>query len=638
VAVCLGLVLALGVGAAAADEAPIAIETAVGFSDTFRPGHRTPITVTVSNHGAGLSARLQVVSTDGDTFRGQVYRVVHERRLELPRGARKRFHFAVHLAGLADPLSVRVVADGRELARRDLDLRRRFTAERLLLVVSRDVDLDYLNDPGGRGLRVAYPHPDRLPHRWQGYDGVSALVLHGLSLERLAPAQYEALRRWVVAGGVLAVSGGPDYTLLRGPRYAALLPALPAGAQQVDDGGAVSAALGLGAGDPAPLLVHRLGPLRGRVLHAAGGMPLVVEERRGRGRVLYLTFDVSRAPFDRGPGMTALWQRLLAIPAGPVQAPMLPQAAAQGVHPVKALLGGEREGFPGHGTVLVFLALYLGLLAAGHRLEPASAVGRRPLPLLTWAAPVLFAPAAWLLFGPLLFQTGAAAVAVTTISPLPRSAYARLHLDLGLYGARHDPLRLAYAGAEPAFRVPVRWRVDAGAGAWVFDEDPPPAVEPLDGRPFVLHLLEGDDVVPFDLRATLRRDGDGLALRLRNGHGWPLTDAWLIAGGRAFALGEVAAGAALERRLPVSRDALRVDEGGWSAVLSRWRGLRQAEREAARAVLVRHGVPGPGEALLVARTRSPVRLAPGAASWRRTELSLLLARLSLASAAAEAVP
>jgi hypothetical protein len=633
---CLALVL--GAPAAPARAQAVAIDAAVGFSDTFRPAHRTPIAVTVANAGAGLSGWLQVITTDGDTFRGQVYRVVHQRRLELARGARKRFHFVVHLAGLAEPLSVRVVADGNEVARRALDLRRRFTAERLLLVVSRDADLDYLNEPGGRGLRVAYPHPDRLPHHWQGYDGVSAMVLHGLSLERLSPAQFEALRRWIAAGGLVAVSGGPDYTLLRGPRYGALLPALPVGAQQLADAGAVVASLGLGAGDPAPVLVHRLGPVDGRVLHAVGSTPLVLEQRLGRGRVLYLTFDVTRRPFERAQGMAAMWRRLLAIPPGPVQAQTLPQVAAQGVNPVKALLGGEREGFPGHGTVLVFLALYLGLLAAGHRLEPTTVVGRRLLPLLTWAAPLLFAPAAWLLFGPLLFQTGAAAVAVTTVSPLPHSAYAHLHLDLGLYGSRHDGLRLAYAGAAPSFRVPVRWRVDAGAGTWVFDGGTPSAVEPLDGRPFVLHLLEGDDVVPFDFAATLRREDAGLALDLRNGHGWPLADAWLIADGRAFPLGEVAAGAALERRLKASRDALPVDADGWSALLSRWRGLRHAEREAARAVLVRDGVLRPGEALLVARTRSPLLLAPGAARWRRTELALLLARLPLASGGAEAAP
>ena len=385
--------------------------------------------------------------------------------------------------------------------------------------------------------------------------------------------------------------------------------------------------------------MHRVAAGARHVVHAAGGRALVLSRDLGLGRVVYLAFDVARPPFARSAALAPLWRRVLDLPPDDGAGGLFQTAAApQGVSPVKAVLGGERGGFPGHGTVLVFLVLYLGLLATGHRLQPAGRAGRRFLPLLTWAAPLVFAPAAWLLFGPLLFERGTASVMVSTVEPLPGSGYARLHLDLGLYRHRRGALRFGYDGADPTFRVPVRWRADAGAEAWLFNEDASAFVEPLDRRPFVLHLLEGRDVIPFAIDATLARADGGLSLALHNRSGWPLSQAWLVADGRAYALGDLDHGERIERRLDVLRDALPVGDDGWTALLARWTGLTRPEREAARAVVTRASGEHRGAPLLVARTRSPLRVSAHDGEWRRTELVMVLAPLSLQAARAEAVP
>ena len=96
--------------------------------------------------------------------------------------------------------------------------------------------MDYLNEGAANGLRVVYPHPELLPVHWRGYDAVSAIVVHGISLERLSASQFDALDKWIAQGGILAVSGGPDYALLRSPRLAALLPGRPLGMTRIDAG------------------------------------------------------------------------------------------------------------------------------------------------------------------------------------------------------------------------------------------------------------------------------------------------------------------------------------------------------------------------------------------------------------------
>ena len=211
--------------AIAADAVDIA--AVVGFADTFQPGRWTPLSVTVTNRGGDLSRRAGGAGAGGDILRGRPLVTSHRRTLELHRDSRKTLQFTVLPQGLSRPLVIRVRAGGRELARAEIDLRARFAAERLLLVLSRDAHLDYLNDSAADGLRVLYPHPELLPAHWRGYDAVAAVVVHGVSLERLSASQFEALHKWIAQGGILAVSGGPDYTLLAQPA-ARRAPARPA--------------------------------------------------------------------------------------------------------------------------------------------------------------------------------------------------------------------------------------------------------------------------------------------------------------------------------------------------------------------------------------------------------------------------
>ena len=184
----------------------------------------------------------------------------------------RALQFTVLPQGLSHPLVIRVHSGGRELARAEVDLRTRFAAERLLLVLSRDADLDYLNDRAVDGLRVLYPHPELLPVHWRGYDAVAAMVLHGVSLERLSASQFDALHKWIAQGGILAVSGGADYALLANPAPGCA-PARPAPGN--DAHGCRGAPAGLFR------LPGRLAP---RLRQSARRLPRARASARGRGR------------------------------------------------------------------------------------------------------------------------------------------------------------------------------------------------------------------------------------------------------------------------------------------------------------------------------------------------------------------
>ena len=615
---------------AAAPPAGVHLQSVLGFSDTFRPGRWTPLTVIVSNRGGEVDGHLEVLSSGGDEFREEVFEVIHRRRLELTGSARKRFHFTILPHSLAHPLVIRARSGDTVLAQQQIDLRHRFTAERMLLVVSRDADLDYLNDPRGKALRVIYPHPELLPDHWQGYDAVAAVIVHGQSLENLGERQYEALRKWIAAGGTLAVSGGADYARLRTARLAALLPATPVG-MLAADAAAVGSALGLDLDAAGPIQVNRVSGVRGDTLASADGVPLVLARRWGLGEVIYLSFDVARQPFDRAPGMAQLWSRMLRLPATDTA-----QAHASRYRsPVPDLIAASAPGFPGHGTALLFMGLYLALLLAGYSLQPVTRTARRLIALATWAAPAIFAPAAYLVFGPLLFQRGTSAAVVAVIEPLPASPYARVHLDLGLYANHYGPLRLEYDALEPTLLAPPGSRQGATPANWVFGEDAPRSATPRDARGFVLHRLQGSDVIVFELHAELEHGAAGPRLLLRNDSGQPLDDAWLIWNGGAWPLGEVAVDARIE--LPLGPDPYALDSrrDEWWEVLARHpgntaRGIEHLRPMIARAAAGRDagGYPGPDHALILARAASPLRLAGASARWQHAAQALVLLRFA----------
>ena len=613
--------------------AGLRIRAALGFSGAFRLGHWAPLTLTLDNRGADLAGYLEVRVPDGDPLRGRPVTRIHRRPVDLPGDSRKRFRFTVFLKSFSRPLVVHVSAGGRVVARQAISLRSGVTNARMVLALGRDLDLDYLNDESGRRLRVLYPRPERLPDHWAGYDGVAALILHGTSLDGLRARQYQALVKWLAGGGTLAVSGGPGYALLGTPRLAELLPGVPVGLARLPGGPAAGRAPGAPGSAPGPFHVNLVPRFEGRVLHQAEGAPLVIERRFGRGRVLYLTFDVSRPPFDTWPGMEPLWHGLLDLaPLTPLSSRLL---RAEETSALPALIRISPFPFPRHAAVLGFVALYLGVLGALLTLRPESRRGRRSLPWLHCAAPVLFAPAAFFVFGPLLFPSGPVAVVSALIAPHPRGPYADLDLEIGLFSGRGVLPRLPYLAPEPVFRLGGRGAPRREATDWRQEERARGgSLQPAARGRYRLHVIEGRDLIVFDLRATLAEDAEGWRLAVRNRSGRTLRDLWLVLDGHAYALGTLGADAEWTRTLRRERDAVALQERSWRRLFESRPDSREAGRRSRAdlvdrelAALREAGTWSPDEGLLLGFPPSPLRFAPEGAAWRRHELALVLLRV-----------
>lgn len=600
------------------------IAATIGFGDTFRPGYWTPVAVTVANHGESLRGELEVEVTADDAARGETLSIHHRRALELARDGRKILHFTVLPQGLFHPLVIRVRAGGKEIARTEIDLRTRFAPQRLLVALSRNADFDFLNDGAVDGLRVLYPHPELLPAHWRGYESVAAVLLWDVSLERLSTSQFEALHKWAAQGGILAVCGGPNSARLKGGRLASLLPGIPTGMERIEPA-ALNRALDLDAVQPGH--VNRLRSLRGAVRLRAGDVPLVVERPLGEGRVVFFAFDVASAPFARWNGLGALLLDHLRLPPARGE-PRAPDPGA--ANALAALIRAQAPAFPRFAAALLFVVLYLSLLFTCSTLPVQGARRRWPRAWWVWGIPVLFAPVAWLLFGPSVYPRGASAATVALIEPLQDGAYARFKLELGVYSNRSGPLHFEYGGAAPVL-YPHRQAQRAGKfDDWVLGDGARTFVQPFDRHRYALHALEGEDVIGFPLEASVRASPDGPHVRLRNAGNRALDELWLVFDGHAYALGALASGAGLDRQLIASQHGIDAGANAWGRILTPFSGLPAYVAGPAQMLLERKakargeaGYPRAGHALLLGYTTSPLRPAGTSERWSRQEMALM---------------
>jgi hypothetical protein len=115
-----------------------------------------------------------------------------------------------------------------------------------------------------------------------------------------------------------------------------------------------------------------------------------------------------------------------------------------------------------------------------------------------------------------------------------------------------------------------------------------------------------------------------------------------VVDGRVYALGGIAAGARLDRKLAAA-DGLDIGASAWPDTLKSPGAAAEPRLAPARLLLKQRlqelgprAAPGPGHALLVALTASPLRPAGTGAHWSHEESALVVLRIPAGDTAAQA--
>jgi hypothetical protein len=313
-----------------------------------------PVACEIFNDGPGFDAVFEFSSRQ--LGGGQVRRFP----VELPTNTRKRFSFPV-FSGASRYASwdARLVDSKGKLRAEHTDLRTRDISweTRLLGGMAKSFGgLPTFPQPKGgppeTQPQVARVAPEQFPDSPIGLEGLDALYIESEKALELKAPQIAALVAWVHGGGHLVFAAEQAQDVTSTPWLRNLLPVeygemltnraqatlqnwVKAGLRSDapgDFGDAAGGAPGsfmprafastVGystlaadtAFETADMALFRLTPLEGDVTLAAGGVPLMVTGKRGRGLVTVFAFSPEREPFRSWKNRAWFWAKLARIP------------------------------------------------------------------------------------------------------------------------------------------------------------------------------------------------------------------------------------------------------------------------------------------------------------------------------------
>jgi len=302
----------------------------VGFDGRFVPEYLAPLRVEIAGIGNSFTGFLLVTQKVGNPWRGEA-----ESRTKIPLRLSEAAEqeYVIPIYDFIDPLRVDLLSEEREiLAEEPVELRAYRKEAPFPVAVG-------ALSPHFDETFVAID-PNALPVHWAAYEAVSSLWIGSIT-DRISKDQWEAVGRWVLAGGTLVVFSGPDFYLLDSPSLRELLP----------------------LADPSPSDTEGLTTLHGdmrpgadRVL-ARDDLPLVILRRYGAGAVFLCTVrpaDIGQDEFSE-------------IAAGVAPANLL--SLASEVEDLREATSLQRPGFPA-ASLLVLVSL-CGFTLIVHRTKRA---------------------------------------------------------------------------------------------------------------------------------------------------------------------------------------------------------------------------------------------------------------------------
>jgi hypothetical protein len=537
------------VGAAAAVPA-VRCDALVGFNGTVREGRFAPLMVSIENPGARCKAQIAITVSWG-ALRGTPPGVTITREAVLDAGSTLRFPFVIPVPRDVRTLQLTVTSGGAQVGSLEVGLRPLTTSSRLVAGISSDLSFDGLSALGGSAgaLRVVYPRVDDLPRSWAGYDGLDAVIVHDTYFQQLRSDQVAALERWVATGGVLVFTGGAAALQHASAGFAGLLPVQITGLVQRDG------LVGLPAGGWAPgrlpgrveLAASRV--TSGRLVSSDGELPLVVQRKLGRGSVWFLAFDPTEAPVSRWSGALSMWRGIL-------DGDRLPAlAAAQRTAPedpwITGVLAASAGAFPPLPAVLLFVGAYLVALIPLLLSRSGSTMNARRRVLLLACVTVVGGAAGWLAFNHLLFHPGLHTVDAARVESRSGDGLADVTEKVAYFASSAQAVEAKVGSADAVLEA-------AGFRA---QPDAPLQETHLvlsEAHPYVLvggmrvqrlgaRLLVARDVIPFNVSVLVRASESVLSAEVRNGNTRALQGCFILVSGRAYPLGDIAAGASVQR-------------------------------------------------------------------------------------------
>lgn len=294
---------------------PVGLKVTAGYRELYRPAAWVPVRVVLRNYAAAqLTGTVMIPDGGGGSqYSSPSFTSTYSEPVVLP--ARGTKHITLYLPGrdVGDAVNVQFRLGTRIIARGSDSPASIGDGTITVGTLSSDPQLAaWIRrvDPLAGGVDVIGLTPTLLDPVAEALATFDAIILTNVDSARLTHDQLAALETYVQTGGSLLLVGGPDWQETLRPLPHALVPGTLAGSQTVSSLSGLHA-IGAAGIPQKPTVVSRLIHPRGSVLAQQSGIPLMVRNRIGSGRIIYLAFDPAVDPIASWPHARALFTSLV---------------------------------------------------------------------------------------------------------------------------------------------------------------------------------------------------------------------------------------------------------------------------------------------------------------------------------------
>ncbi|HZD61111.1 MAG TPA: hypothetical protein VE439_11765, partial [Anaerolineae bacterium] len=331
-----------------------------GIKGYYRAQGWIPVQFILENSGPAVNGHIEVIINGPE---GNLPFIIHRKRLDLPTGARKRAELTVLIE--QPSFKVRYVSKDKTLLQTSLNLR---WAEPNLNIVGvltgEDSNMTFFKDvvSAKKGSQLAvFNDPADLPENDLGLSSLDVLIINGISTQDLATGRKKAILNWLRDGGTLIVGGGPDAAKVISGLPSNIIP-VKIGASEALQNLPPSLNLTNGYTGRGPYIYSAVKRYQGKIILGDSKAPYAISKDVGKGRVIWLAFDLGARPFSEWRGNDKFWNRIISYRANNRQGINNPYNPWYG--PLSGLLFNiPALKAPPLSMVLAFLFLYLILIS-----------------------------------------------------------------------------------------------------------------------------------------------------------------------------------------------------------------------------------------------------------------------------------
>lgn len=318
--ILLAMAFALGVllpaqPAVAQDEIQeiLSISVRAGFDGRFRPGRWVPMRVTVENRGPDITGKFVIRPETSGSGIPNTFSVP----VDLPANTSQSLFIYIVARTNADRVRIDLLNDdGNVLASQETQMRALLPRDNLYALVT-DAANPRINliglHVGGYDSYQATWTVENIPDKAEALTPLDGMIFTDVDTGTLTPAQQRAITSWVVGGGHLIVTGGPNWESTAAG-LVDLLPLVPTGSESSTDMEALVRLGGDYRTNFTDEFILATGALTddARVLAINGDdNPLVARRTLGNGLIDYVAVDPGSGQLRNWDGLPNLWRSLV---------------------------------------------------------------------------------------------------------------------------------------------------------------------------------------------------------------------------------------------------------------------------------------------------------------------------------------